>query len=178
MSFFFLTPRLCCFFPFLAFFELGSAEHPVCCSVYLGQESSFMYMTPRQSRWTERKDEGRWWRTPTRSLWGHAPLSSFFFPLTYLWMHSNRLTNVPWKFTLDTGSRRSECKLEAAGRRLDSDVEAARTHLFFSIRSCWRSTDRGRLRRSQTLVKMWRFSRSLWYLPFLLPLLSLLFKAA
>lgn len=41
------------------FFELGSTEHPDCCSVYLGQESSFMYMTPRQSRRTERGDEGR-----------------------------------------------------------------------------------------------------------------------
>lgn len=41
------------------FFELRSTEHPDCRSVYLGQESSFMYMTPRQSRRTERGDEGR-----------------------------------------------------------------------------------------------------------------------
>lgn len=62
-------------------FELGSTEHPDCCGVYLGQESSFMYMTPRQSRRTERGDEGRWWTTPAQSLWGRALLSSFFPPL-------------------------------------------------------------------------------------------------
>lgn len=35
-----------------------------------------MYMTPRHSWRTVRRDEGRWWRTPTRHLQGHAPLFS------------------------------------------------------------------------------------------------------
>lgn len=40
-------------------FELASTEHPEQCGVYLGQESSFMHMTPRQSRRAESGDEGR-----------------------------------------------------------------------------------------------------------------------
>lgn len=61
----------------------------------------------------------------SQSLGGghYSPL----FPLSYLRLHSNRLTNVPWKFTLDTGSRGSKRKVAAAAaaeRRLQCDVEA------------------------------------------------------
>lgn len=113
MSFFF-PPHLSIFL--FLFCEPGSTEHPDLRSVYLGQESSFMYMTPRQSRRTERGDEGRWLRTPAHSLWGHMHCSPlFFFPPshTFSLLHSNRLTNVPWKFTLDAGS--GEVKKEGGG---------------------------------------------------------------
>ena len=73
------------------FCEPGSTEHPDLRCVYLGQESSFMYMTPRQSRRTERGDEGRWLRTPAHSLWGHihcCPLFFFFFFTIIITSHS------------------------------------------------------------------------------------------
>lgn len=54
-----------------------------------------------------------------------------FFPShTFSLLHSNRLTNVPWKFTLDAGSRESKRKVAAAGKRL-CDVEEVCILFFF-----------------------------------------------
>lgn len=52
-----------------------------------------------------------------------------FFPShTFSLLHSNRLTNVPWKFTLDAGSGGSKRKVAAAEKRLKcDDVEAVHT---------------------------------------------------
>lgn len=124
----FFSPHLCNFTP--PFFELGSTEHPDCFCVYLGQESSFMYMTPRQSRRTERGDEGRWWRTPTHSLWGDALLSSFspLIPSLYciligwLMYHGNSL------WMQEAGEVKG--KVAAAEKRLKCDVEATRMLLY------------------------------------------------
>ncbi len=55
-----------------------------------------------------------------------------FFPShTFSLLHSNRLTNVPWKFTLDAGSGGSKRKVAAAEKRLKCEVEAIRA-LFLS----------------------------------------------
>lgn len=94
-------------FFFSPFIELGPTEHPDRCGVYLGQESSFMYMTPGQSRRTERVDEGRWWRTPTPRPLGSRTTLPSFPSHTFFLLHCNRLTNVPWKFTLDAGDEGS-----------------------------------------------------------------------
>lgn len=59
----------------------------------------------------------------------HSPL---FFPShTSSLLHSNRLTNVPWKFTLDVGSKGSKRKVAAAGKRLEFDVEVVCILFFF-----------------------------------------------
>lgn len=43
-----------------------------------------------------------------------------FFPShTFSLLHSNRLTNVPWKFTLDAGSGGSKKKVAAVEKRLN-----------------------------------------------------------
>lgn len=52
-----------------------------------------------------------------------------FFPShTFSLLHSNRLTNVPWKFTLDAGSRESKRKVVAAGKRLHT---SSTSHILF-----------------------------------------------
>lgn len=68
-----------------------------------------------------------------RQLAVSGDMHSLLFPLSYLLLHSNRLTNVPWKFTLDAGSRRSKSKrkVAAAERRLECDVVAVCTLFFF-----------------------------------------------
>ena len=91
---------------------------------------SHVYDTYRQSGRTERGDEGRWWRTPAPGLWGQALLSPLSLSpprlsYTFSLLHSNRLTNVPWKFTLDAGSRESRGKVTAAAEGLEWDAEAA-----------------------------------------------------
>lgn len=83
-------------FHFSPFLSLSSGPLSIQ-TVYLGQPSSFMCTTPRQSGWTSRRGESRWLRGPTPSLRTHTILYS---PLSYLLLHSNRQTNVPWKFTL------------------------------------------------------------------------------
>lgn len=56
---------------------------------------------------------------------GDTHYSPLFFPShTFSLLHSNRLTNVPWKFTLDAGSGGSRRKVAAAEKRLKCDVEA------------------------------------------------------
>lgn len=66
-----------------------------------------------------------------RQLTVSGDMHSLLFPLSYLLLHSNRLTNVPWKFTLDAGSGRSKRNEAAAERRLECDVAAMRTLFFF-----------------------------------------------
>lgn len=49
----------------------------------------------------------------SQSLGTHTTL--VFFPShTFSLLHSNRLTNVPWKFTLDAGSGGSKRKVASA----------------------------------------------------------------
>lgn len=56
-----------------------------------------------------------------------------FFPShTFSLLHSNRLTNVPWKFTLDAGSRESKRKVAAAGKMCDVEEVCI---LFFLTRA-------------------------------------------
>lgn len=116
----FLPPHLFIFPPFL---PLSSGPLSIQ-TVYLGQASSFMCTTPRQSGWTERRGESRWLRGPALSLRTHTILYS---PLSYLLLHSNRQTNVPWKFTLGVKGRWQ--RLRDAG----SYVKAWRSFLFFSF---------------------------------------------
>lgn len=159
----FFFPHLSNFF-FSLLFELGSTEHPDCCSVYLGQESSFMYVTPRQSRRTERGDEGRWWRTPTQSLWGQALLSSFYplLPSLYciligwLMYHGNSL------WMQEAGEAKG--KVAAAEKRLKCDVEAVCT-LFFLSRAVVDNLlmQPVCLRQMETLFKMQSFRYTPWH---------------
>lgn len=75
-----------------------------------------------------------------RQLTVSGDMHSLLFPLSYLLLHSNRLTNVPWKFTLDAGSGRSKRNEAAAERRLECDVAAMYTLFFLIQRWCWQFT--------------------------------------
>lgn len=135
LFFFFLTPRLCCsFLSFLLSLRSGPLSiQSAAVFIWVRNHLSCIWHLDKVGarRGKMRADDGERQLTVSGDM-RRSPFSFFFFPpLSYLRLHSNRLTNVPWTFTLDTGSRRSERRLGAAARRLDSDVEAARTHFFF-----------------------------------------------
>lgn len=93
-----------------------------------------------------------------RQLTVSGDMHSLLFPLSYLLLHSNRLTNVPWKFTLDAGSGRSKRNEAAAERTLECDVAAMRTlFFFFNPEMLLTIYSYSPLRQSETLFKMWRF---------------------
>lgn len=73
-----------------SYFLLLSTEHPDWGGIYLGQESSFMYMTPRRRRLTEGR-WGRWWTMPSRDVMLSSSLIPplYWFLIVWLMYHGN-----------------------------------------------------------------------------------------